>query len=173
MSARALSERCAALGYPIARSTLASIENGDRRSVTLPELAAIAAALDVPPVALLYPLDVDEVEVLPGEKVPPFGAIQWFAGEAAGTEGAVKAYDAGDVAEPLRALEELRRLSREGWRGGSGAKASQRLVLSIRERLRAAGISVPRAINEEQVRELEAMPAAQRNAILDDDLEDA
>lgn len=84
VSTRELAERCAALGYPIARSTIAGIENGDRKAVSLPELAVLARALGVPPVRLLFDLRVGDVpgEVLPGVEALPVEGLEWFAGRA-------------------------------------------------------------------------------------------
>lgn len=185
LSAQRLADRCAELGMPVSRNTIANLEPGKPRepgkesgrvrrkeTVTVQEVAVLAAALDVPPVALLFPLELDEVDVLPGEAVPVFGAVQWWAGEAAGTEGAVAAYDEGVPGEPLRMLEDLRALARDGARvSGPDAGAWARVVIMRRERLRAAGASVPRhpvQQVEDQLRELESLPEPERDARLTD-----
>jgi transcriptional regulator with XRE-family HTH domain len=83
MSAQALADATAELGYPIARSVIANLENGRRESVTVAELLVLARALDVPPVLLVFPVgDAPEAEVLPGTLVRTWAATQWFTGEA-------------------------------------------------------------------------------------------
>lgn len=78
-----LSEACESLGYPIPRSTLTNLELGRKESVVLQELAVIAAALDVPPVLLAFPTQMEErIEVLPNAYATTLGAIRWFTGEA-------------------------------------------------------------------------------------------
>jgi transcriptional regulator with XRE-family HTH domain len=73
LSARALSERCIAGGaQALTRSTIAKIESGVRRFITLDEVAAFAQALGVAPHELLKPIvnvDVDASEEL-GEQAP-------------------------------------------------------------------------------------------------------
>ena len=43
------------LGYPITRSQIANYESGRKQSLDVAELLLLAAALGVPPVALLFP----------------------------------------------------------------------------------------------------------------------
>jgi transcriptional regulator with XRE-family HTH domain len=71
-------------GYPLARSTVAKIEQGGTRAdARLGDLLALAAALEVPPVHLLTP-DVDEapVAVTPNTIVPAGLARAWIRGQA-------------------------------------------------------------------------------------------
>lgn len=80
LSAAKLASRCAELGLPIHRVTITKIEGG-RSSFDLGELIVIAAALGVPPVALIFPAMPDgSVEVLPGEITNSDDAAEWFAG---------------------------------------------------------------------------------------------
>lgn len=82
MSAQALSDRCTELGATIPRAVISNLENGRRTSVSVAELLVLAAALDVPPAALVFPVGYTErTEALPGAEVPPFEAVRWFAGE--------------------------------------------------------------------------------------------
>jgi len=83
MSARQLADKCAELGMPsLSRVVITRLENGRRESVSTSELVVLAAALDVPPVLLLYPLGLDDtVELLPGKSAAPWDAIEWFRGE--------------------------------------------------------------------------------------------
>ena len=55
LSYQQLAEQCTELGYPTLRTTLANLEAHKRKSLTLHELIILAAALDVPPVELLFP----------------------------------------------------------------------------------------------------------------------
>lgn len=60
-SAAALAEECADLGMPaLNRSVIANIESGRRPYVTTDELLTLAYALDVAPVHLLVPLEINE-----------------------------------------------------------------------------------------------------------------
>lgn len=75
-----LSERTKALGYEIPRSTLANIEIGRKSSIGVHEIAILAAALEVPPVSLLFDVGSEDlVEVLPGDRRAPIEAVQWFS----------------------------------------------------------------------------------------------
>jgi transcriptional regulator with XRE-family HTH domain len=77
-----LSERLSELGRPIPVLGLRRIEQGERR-VDLDDLAALAAALGVPPILLAFPLAAEkEVEILPGRIVDTWSAMEWFAGRA-------------------------------------------------------------------------------------------
>lgn len=80
-SAQWLSDRCADLGYPIGRATISEIEVGRRKSVSVPELIVLAAALNTSPVNLVYPGPYQNaVEILPARKAGEFNAAQWFSG---------------------------------------------------------------------------------------------
>lgn len=76
-----LSDRLTALGYPIPVLGLRRIERGERR-VDVDELAALALALNVPPLALLFPLTESAVQAMPGWVVDTWAAAKWFTGEA-------------------------------------------------------------------------------------------
>lgn len=83
MSAQQLSERCAELGYPIPRSTITNLEIGRKESISIQEVAILAKALGIPPLALLFPIGHDQTfEVLPDTVIPTWLAAQWFSGEA-------------------------------------------------------------------------------------------
>jgi len=82
LTAVMLSARCAELGLPLDRGTIAKLETGHRNSVTVDEVYVLAAALDVPPVQLLFGVGTEEgAEILPGQHVPAFRAAQWVSGE--------------------------------------------------------------------------------------------
>jgi hypothetical protein len=81
-SAKWVSERTKELGYPISPTVIAKLDSGHRGEVlSIAELLIIAAALDIPPIALLYPDMPDGVvEVIPGRKLPTHDAMLWFNG---------------------------------------------------------------------------------------------
>ncbi|WP_157933152.1 helix-turn-helix domain-containing protein [Mycobacteroides abscessus] len=79
VSAVQLSAACEPYGATIHRVAISKIEAGDR-DVTLPELAAIAAVLDIPPMALLFPDVLVTTEVMPGLEMAGTDALGWFSG---------------------------------------------------------------------------------------------
>jgi transcriptional regulator with XRE-family HTH domain len=83
MTAQQLAERCKDLGAPIHRTTITKIENG-RTRFDVGELLILAAALDVPPLVLLYPdLPGGDVEIIPGEPGSSWDAYLWATGMGA------------------------------------------------------------------------------------------
>ena len=82
-SAQWLADRTAELGYPISRATIADLENGRRKWLTISELIILARALNTTPIALLYPDPPSEetVELFPGLQASRTVALQWFSGE--------------------------------------------------------------------------------------------
>lgn len=84
-SATWLSDRTHELGRRVPVSVIAKLDSGHRGSVlNVAELIVLAAALGVPPVSLLYPLESssDEVDALPDWPVRTWDALTWFTGEA-------------------------------------------------------------------------------------------
>lgn len=82
LSAQQTAGRCAELGMPsISRVVITKLENGRREAVSVAELLVLAAALDVPPIELLIPLeDAGKVEILPGARNGTWDAFKWFTG---------------------------------------------------------------------------------------------
>ncbi|GAA3853904.1 hypothetical protein GCM10023084_05180 [Streptomyces lacrimifluminis] len=81
LSAQQLADRCTEVGMPIQRSVLANLESGRRTTVTIAEVLVLAAALNVPPAALVFPVGrTDVVEALPGKEIDPLNAVEWFSG---------------------------------------------------------------------------------------------
>jgi hypothetical protein len=80
MTAQALSDRCKELGLPMHRVVIAKLEKGLRESVTAAEILVLAAALDIPPILLIFPLRNQEAELLPGKMVPAWLGALWFCG---------------------------------------------------------------------------------------------
>lgn len=141
LSVAKLSERTGDLGFPMSRTVISDLELGRRRSIDVAELAILAAALEIPPVALLYPdLPDGRVEALPGFDISHIEAVQWFSGEKPLEKGvadfeAERRRDAG--VERVRASRELDRLRHQladaEWRNTSmepGATLEQDSVIA-------------------------------------------
>lgn len=82
-SAKWLSDRTAELGYRVSPTVIAKLDSGHRGNVlSVAELLVLAAALDIAPIALLYPGPYEQVtELTPGVMSTEFLAAQWFSGE--------------------------------------------------------------------------------------------
>ena len=63
-SARDLSAACDGYGYNIPRTVIADLENGRRQSISVPELLTLSWALKVPPIDLVYPLELGDGSAL-------------------------------------------------------------------------------------------------------------
>lgn len=83
-SATWLSERTAELGYRISPAVIAKLDSGHRGNVlSVAELLVLAAALEVPPMVLLYPEMPDgEVELIPQRPASSWDAYSWASGAA-------------------------------------------------------------------------------------------
>lgn len=82
LSAAALSDRTAALGMRVSRSALSELENRKRRTVSVAELLVLSAALNVPPVRLLFPDYPDgNAEYLPDRGAASMIAAEWVGGD--------------------------------------------------------------------------------------------
>ncbi|MGP3923891.1 helix-turn-helix domain-containing protein [Streptomyces sp. 8N616] len=82
ISAQQLSDLCSAVGMDIPRAVISNLENGRRTSVTVAEVLVLAAALDVPPLLLVFPVGYEEVcEVLPDRRRDTWGGFLWAAGD--------------------------------------------------------------------------------------------
>lgn len=77
-----LSDATAAIGERVGRSTITDIEIGRRKFVAVHELSLIAAALGVPPVALLThgSMPDGQVEYLPDRTAPAHDVASWWGG---------------------------------------------------------------------------------------------
>lgn len=81
LSAQQLADRCAEIGMPIQRSVLANLESGRRTTVTIAEVLVLAAALEIPPALLVFPVGrVDKFAMLPDFEANPLAAVDWFGG---------------------------------------------------------------------------------------------
>lgn len=80
-SAQWLADKTAELGYPISRAQIANYESGRKKNLDIAELLILAAALDVPPMVLLYPdLPAGQVEIIPGRIGTSWVAYLWATG---------------------------------------------------------------------------------------------
>ncbi len=121
LSAQQLADNCLRLGYQgMTRSVIANLETGARDSLTVPEWLILAAALDVPPMLLLYPLGrtEDSIEVLPGVQLSPWEGLQYAETGQFRTSASedktiqlFRAHDSG-VRQWRRASAELRDIDR-------------------------------------------------------------
>jgi transcriptional regulator with XRE-family HTH domain len=83
MTAVDLSKKLGEQGYPMKRVMITVIETNSRNGkLDVAELLALARALEIPPVLLLFPDFPDaEVEFLPGMTTDCERAVRWLAGE--------------------------------------------------------------------------------------------
>lgn len=82
MSLAEVSEQLEQLGAPLSLNAVSKIELGNR-GVDLDEVTALARALRVPPLLLIFPIGRERwTEVLPGAIVGTWRGAQWFTGEA-------------------------------------------------------------------------------------------
>ncbi len=92
MSYQDLANACTELGYPTIRTTLANLEGGRRKSITVHELFIVAKALEVSPIELISDVtETDTVEVLPNEQMSGPAAQAWITG----TDATQRSYKAG------------------------------------------------------------------------------
>ena len=103
----------------ITRPVLVKLEHGRREAVSAAELAVLAAALDIAPVLLLYPVgSAGFAEYLPGRTAAPWDAAVWSADEAfLGPDGAISLRHARADAAPWQRpplASPVRRPGRQG-----------------------------------------------------------
>lgn len=84
LTAQQLERLTTDLGYPINRIAISKIETNNRAGkLDVAELLVLSAALDIPPILLLFPNYRDDlVQNLPGRPAERSSAIAWFEGEA-------------------------------------------------------------------------------------------
>ncbi len=78
ITAAELSDRTT-VGKPISRAVISDLETGRKQTLDISDLLTLAAALGVPPAALLFPDDAT-VEVLPGKSMHGLEGYGWFIG---------------------------------------------------------------------------------------------
>lgn len=90
MSVSRLAARTVDLGYGLHRIAVITRVEAGERAITVPELIAIAAALDTAPLALVVPeRPNDSIEVLPGVTMNGAAAVGWFTGTTSATPAGV------------------------------------------------------------------------------------
>jgi len=145
------------LGYPITRSQIANYESGRKQSLDVAELLVLAAALGVPPVALLFPnLPDGDVEVLPGQVMSSADAMRWFAGE-------------NDSSEPQSDLGRLITLTRKRFdmeRKRDRYRAGVDMLLAMDEEQRATNAILDLADAAEEIEELNRQIATVPGAVI-------
>ena len=78
MSVQQLSTAVERFGVTIERPVLSNLENERRSTISVAEWLVLAAALQVPPLLLLFPVGrVDVVEPVPDFEVSPLIALHW------------------------------------------------------------------------------------------------
>lgn len=76
-----LARRLDAAGYPMGQATIAKLETGERKNVTVDDVLAISWVLSVAPVHMLVPLRGDDpVEITPTLGLDPPTARRWIRG---------------------------------------------------------------------------------------------
>jgi transcriptional regulator with XRE-family HTH domain len=84
LTASELSRRTVELGYPISRGAIAKIESNLRSGkIDVAEVLVLSAALDIPPVLLLFPQFSTDGSgaVLPGVLAKEDEAVRWVSGQ--------------------------------------------------------------------------------------------
>ncbi|OMC19690.1 helix-turn-helix domain-containing protein [Mycobacterium colombiense] len=84
MSAQDVADLTQQLGYGVSRDKIANYESRRKQGLDLTEFLAIAAALRVPPVTLIFGGPPDEpVQVLPGNYAGMVDGLAWLCGDPA------------------------------------------------------------------------------------------
>lgn len=106
LTAQDLADATERFGHPLSRNTIASLESGRKELLSVQELVTVARALEVAPIALLYPVDAEATVTVPADPptvVPGLRAAQWFTGEHTTapdvTDQNIGAYGGGDYDE--------------------------------------------------------------------------
>lgn len=109
-----------AVGKPLSRAVISDLETGRKKTLDISELLTIAAALGVPPLRLLFPNVLDDVEILPGVTVSGTEALGWFTG-------------LGHLGDPMK-LDEQMKIAIQLIAVGQTLRAGQEAI-ATRERL--------------------------------------
>jgi transcriptional regulator with XRE-family HTH domain len=84
VTASEVSRRTAELGYPISRGAIAKIESNSRSGkVDVAEVLVLSAALEIPPLLLLFPGFATDggAEIVPGVFTKEDEAVRWMSGQ--------------------------------------------------------------------------------------------
>ena len=156
LTTRELEKRLTAIGRRIAQSSITNMEHG-RREASLEDIAALAAALEVPPLLLIAPLATEPTITVLGAEMDAWQFTQWFAGRAplSGTsddEGDYGAFVRGSAVIRLRIAHDadvktclqLKQEERDWMEGLLTPPGAEPTTAEIRDRvLRAAETSAP------------------------------
>jgi len=108
-SAQWLADETERLGYPISRAAIANYESGRKKSLDIAELLVLAAALQIPPLTLLFPqLPDGPVEVLPAIETTSWDAAAWFSGEEISPDPDDDTWTSSKQYQLLRAVRDRR-----------------------------------------------------------------
>jgi len=108
-SAQWLADETERLGYPISRAAIANYESGRKKGLDVAELLVLAAALQIPPLTILFPdLPDGPVEVLPGIQSTSWDAAAWCSGEAGSPDPKDQSWPTSQPYELVRAVRERR-----------------------------------------------------------------
>lgn len=151
-SAQWLADQTELLGHPISRAAIANYESGRKKGLDVTELMVLAAALRLPPLALLFPqLPDGRVEVLPGLTGSCWDGVAWFSGEERSPDSGGEDWPASKELQLLRAVrrrrdrlmsdsqfaELIQRLGRKITDRTVSAPARHHEVAAVREQLEA------------------------------------
>jgi|GEM_PF-5915222 len=101
LSAQQVADRTSKLGNEVTRSTIANLESGRKESVSIVEIAMLAAALEVAPVRLLFDVREPEVAALPGQKTSAVRAIDWWSALAPAPGSAEADHPSAEYSGPV------------------------------------------------------------------------
>jgi transcriptional regulator with XRE-family HTH domain len=101
MSAQQVADQTRELGYEVTRSTIANLESGRKESVSIVEIAMLAAALEVAPVRLLFDVREHEVAALPDQTTSAVRAIDWWSALAPAPGSAEADHPSTEYAGPV------------------------------------------------------------------------
>ena len=154
MTAVQLAAKTREIGYPISRVAISKIETNSRAGkLDVAELIVLAVALDVSPVAVLYPnLPEGEVERLPGDSGSAAAALFWFTGE----------HDEPDEPPP-GGLGRLLKLTRDRYNAMFRLDRQARMAMRAKER----GEEWPLIDYMDQIHELDRWMAAIPGSVVD------
>jgi transcriptional regulator with XRE-family HTH domain len=146
ISAQGLADRITELGHAMSRSTLADIENGRRKYITVTELMMLARALNTAPILLIYPGPYgDATEVLPNINFTQMQALKWFTGDLTGSaDAAIYGEARSDDRDIYQSTVRRQRLEMALWDLEEKQAAMEELI----RRLRPGDESTIKAIEE-------------------------
>ncbi len=155
VSGSRLAEELSRRGIPWDRSTVTKLETGRRGSVTVPELFALAEALEVSPLALLVNLDDRSSAVFPAVETQPAALLWWLQGREPLPGTAAKAllpHPAADLVDDLaKVWQQVRWMERAADAAGDDEMDKTLFLARIRLRrsaaqMNTAGVAVPEQV---------------------------